>query len=59
MSMTQTSQTEVDDGNYESFLGLLQADESGSDDNFATDKDFQTLHEARACPWRDLTQNII
>ena len=59
MSMSQPTQTVVDDGNYESFLGLLLSDVSGTDDNFATDKDFQTLHDARACPWRDLPQNII
>ena len=52
----------VSTDNYESFLGLLQADGINvidSDATFASEKDFQTLHEARASAWRTLPQFII
>ena len=61
MSMSQQpSQPEVNTDNYESFLGLLQADEIiDSDTTFASEKDFQILHEARAMAWRDLPLRVI
>ena len=48
--------------NYESFLGLLQADTivvDSDDTSFASEKDFQTLHEAKASAWRTLPQFVI
>ena len=47
-----------DGANYEGFLGLLQ-DGNTNDSNFATDTDFQLLHEVRASSWRDLVHNVI
>ena len=56
------SQPEVNTDNYESFLGLLQADAivvDSDDTSFASEQDFQTLHEAKASAWRTLPQFVI
>ena len=57
------SQPEVNNtDNYESFLGLLQADAivvDSDDTSFASEQDFQTLHEAKASAWRSLPQFVI
>ena len=57
------SQPEVNNtDNYESFLGLLQADAivvDSDDTSFASEQDFQTLHEAKASAWRTLPQFVI
>ena len=55
------SQPEVNADNYESFLGLLQANDIvvSDDTSFASEQDFKTLHEAKASPWRSLPQFVI
>ena len=59
MAQSSTSQLDVIDTNYESFLGLLQADVNTTCDQFATEQDFQTLHEVKALAWRALPQSTI
>ena len=59
MSRLSSTLQPVDDGvNYDGFLGLLQ-DGNSNDSNFATETEFQLLHEVRALPWRDLVHNVI
>lgn len=52
-----------DNTNYESFLGLLQDEgihvAASGVTTFASEEDFQLLHEAKASAWRSLPHNII
>ena len=54
MAQSSTSQLDVIDDNYESFLGMLQANVDSECGQFATEKDFHQLHEVKALAWREL-----
>ena len=59
MSRLSSTPPPGNDGtNYDGFLGLLQ-DDNSNDSSFATETEFQLLHEVRALPWRALVRNVI
>ena len=49
----------ADNINYDGFLDLIQDGNSTTDSAFASERDFQLLHDVRACPFRELVCNVI